>query len=159
MKELLEILERNHCQSPEQLAVMLDIPLTEVTALIQRLEAEKIIVKYQTIVDWEKAGIEKVTAKIEDKLTPQREVGFDSIDERIYRYPEVRNVYLMSGSYDLSVAVEGTTLKEVADFVARKLATIEGVVSTTTHFMLKKYKEAGVILDDKESPERLAVSP
>ena len=159
MKELLEILERNHCQSPEQLAVMLDIPLTEVTALIQRLEAEKIIVKYQTIVDWEKAGIEKVTAMIEVKLTPQREVGFDSIAERIYRYPEVRNVYLMSGSYDLSVAVEGTTLKEVADFVARKLATIEGVVSTTTHFMLKKYKEAGVILDDKESPERLAVSP
>lgn len=159
MKELLEILERNHCQSVEQLAVMLDIPLTEVTALIQRLEAEKIIVKYQTIVDWEKAGIDKVTAMIEVKLTPQREVGFDSIAERIYRYPEVRNVYLMSGSYDLSVTVEGATLKEVADFVARKLATIEGVVSTTTHFMLKKYKEAGVILDDKESPERLAVSP
>ncbi len=159
MKELLELLERNHCQTVEQLAVMLDIPMAEVTALIQRLEAEKVIVKYQTIVDWEKAGIDKVTAMIEVRLTPQREVGFDLIAERIYRYPEVRSVYLMSGSYDLSVAVEGATLKEVADFVATKLATIEGVVATTTHFMLKKYKEAGVILDDKEDPERLAVSP
>lgn len=159
MKELLELLEKDYRQTPEQMAIMLNRPAEEISALIQKFEDEQIIVKYQTIIDWEKAGVDQVTAVIEVKITPQREVGFDAIAERIYRYPEVRSVYLMSGSYDLSVAVEGTTLREVADFVSTKLSTIEGVVSTTTNFMLKKYKYAGVIINDQEDEHRLVVSP
>ncbi len=159
MKELLDLLEKDYRQSPEQMATMLNRPAEEIIALIQKFQDEKIIVKYQTIIDWEKAGLDRVTAVIEVKITPQREVGFDAIAERIYRYPEVRSVYLMSGSYDLSVAVEGTNLREVADFVSTKLSTIDGVVSTTTNFMLKKYKYAGVILEDQEEEHRLVVSP
>lgn len=159
MKELLDLLEKDYTQSPEQLAIMLNIPAEEVTRLIAKFKQEQIIVKYQTIVDWEKAGIDQVTAMIEVKITPQREVGFDAIAERIYRYPEVRSVYLMSGSYDLSVSVEGATLREVADFVSSKLSTIDGVVSTNTNFMLKKYKYAGVIINDVEEQHRLVVSP
>jgi len=159
MKELLDLLEKDYTQSPEQLAVMLNISAEEVTRLIAKFEQEQIIVKYQTIVDWEKAGIDQVTAVIEVKITPQREVGFDAIAERIYRYPEVRSVYLMSGSYDLSVSVEGANLREVADFVSAKLSTIEGVVSTNTNFMLKKYKYAGVIINDIEDQHRLVISP
>ena len=159
MKELLELLEKDYTQSPEQLAVMLNIPVQEVTRLIEQFKREQVIVKYQTIIDWEKVGIDQVTAIIEVKITPQREVGFDAIAERIYRYPEVRSVYLMSGSYDLSVSVEGATLREVADFVSAKLSTIDGVVSTTTNFMLKKYKYAGVIINDIEEQHRLVISP
>lgn len=159
MKELLECLERDHTQSPEQLAIMLHRPVEEMASLIKKYQDEKIIVKYQTIIDWEKAGVDNVTAVIEVKITPQREVGFDSIAERIYRYPEVRSLYLMSGGYDLSVTIEGASLKEVANFVSTKLATIDGVISTTTHFMLKKYKFAGVIINDEEEEHRLVVSP
>ena len=159
MKELLEILEKDFTQTPEELSIMLNMPVGEITTLIARFKSEQIIVKYQTIIDWEKAGLDKVTAVIEVKVTPQREVGFDAIAERIYRYPEVRSVYLMSGSYDLSVAVEGTNLREVADFVSTHLSTIEGVVSTTTNFMLKKYKYAGVIINDQEEEHRLVVAP
>lgn len=159
MKELLDLLEKDYTQSPEQLSVMLNMPAEEIATLIAKFQQEQIIVKYQTIIDWEKAGIDNVTAVIEVKITPQREVGFDAIAERIYRYPEVRSVYLMSGTYDLSVSVEGTNLREVADFVATKLSTIDGVVSTTTNFMLKKYKYAGVIINDKEDEHRLVVSP
>lgn len=159
MKELLELLEKDYTQSAEQLAVMLNIPATEVTRLIAKFKEEQIIVKNQTIIDWEKAGVDQVTAMIEVKITPQREVGFDAIAERIYRYPEVRSVYLMSGSYDLSVSVEGATLREVADFVSAKLSTIDGVVSTNTNFMLKRYKYAGVIINDVEDQHRLVVSP
>lgn len=159
MKELLECLERDYTQSPEQLAIMLNMPAEEIVALIKKYQDEKIIVKHQTIIDWEKAGVEKVTAVIEVRITPQREVGFDAIAERIYRYSEVRSLYLMSGGYDLSVTIEGASLKEVADFVSTKLSTIDGVVSTTTHFMLKKYKYAGVIINDQEEEHRLVVSP
>ncbi|MDR3566146.1 MAG: Lrp/AsnC family transcriptional regulator [Negativicutes bacterium] len=159
MLELLELIEKDHTLTVEQLATMLNRPQTEVAALIQRLEAEKIIVKYQTIINWEKAGVERVTAVIDVKITPQREVGFDSIAERIHRFPEVRSLYLMSGAYDLLVMVEGNTLKEVSQFVSNKLSTIEGVISTTTHFMLKMYKEAGVIIEDEEEDRRLVVYP
>lgn len=159
MKELLDLLEKDYTQSPDELAIMLNMPAEEITALITKFEQEQIIVKYQTIIDWEKAGLDKVTAVIEVKITPQREVGFDAIAERIYRYPEVRSVYLMSGTYDLSVSVEGINLREIADFVANKLSTIDGVVSTTTNFMLKKYKYAGVIINDLEEQHRLVVSP
>ncbi|MDF2635288.1 MAG: transcriptional regulator, AsnC family [Pelosinus sp.] len=159
MRELLECLEKDHTLSPEQLAVMLNRPAEEIAALIKKFQDEKIIVKYQTIIDWEKAGIDNVTAVIEVKITPQREVGFDAIAERICRYSEVRGLYLMSGGYDLSVTIEGSSLREVADFVSTKLSTIDGVVSTTTNFMLKKYKYAGVIIDDQEEEHRLVVSP
>jgi DNA-binding Lrp family transcriptional regulator len=159
MRELLELLEKDHTLTVPQLAVMLGKSEAEVAALIKQVEAEKIIVKYQTIVNWEKTGIERVAAVIDVKITPQREVGFDAIAERIYRFPAVRSVYLMSGAYDLQVILEGDSLKEVAQFVTSKLSTIDGVVSTTTHFLLKKYKEAGVILEDEEEDRRLVVSP
>jgi len=159
MQELLELLEKDHTLTVEQLATMLDKSQAEVAALVNRLEAEKIIVKYQTIVNWEKAGVDRVTAVIDVKITPQREVGFDSIAERIYRFPEVRSLYLMSGAYDLLVMVEGKNLKEVSQFVSTRLSTIEGVLSTTTHFMLKMYKESGVIVEDEEEDRRLVVSP
>lgn len=159
MKELLELLENDHTLTHEQLAIMLQQPVEEISATIRRLEEQKIIVKYQTIINWEKTGLDDVSAVIDVKITPQREVGFDSIAERIYRFPEVRNLYLMSGAFDLMVVVEGKTLKEVAKFVATKLSTIEGVISTTTHFMLKKYKEAGVIIEDQEEDRRLVITP
>lgn len=159
MKELLELLEQNNTLTTKQLATILSKSEEEVAAIIAKLEEEKVIVKYQTIINWEKAGVDIVTAIIEVRITPQREVGFDAIAERIYRFPEVRSLYLMSGAYDLQVIVEGNTLKEVADFVSTKLATIDGVVSTTSHFMLKKYKEDGVIIEDQEEDHRLAVSP
>ena len=117
------------------------------------------IVKYHTIINWEKAGVDVVSAIITVRITPQREVGFDAIAERIYRFPEVRNLYLMSGSFDLLVMVEGQTMKEVAHFVSTKLATIDGVISTTSHFVLKKYKEEGVIIEDREKDRRLVVTP
>ena len=159
MKELLDILEKDFTQTPEELSIMLNMPVEEITALFAKFKSEQIIVKYQTIINWEKAGIDNVTAVIEVRVTPQREVGFDAIAERIYRYPQVRSVYLMSGSYDLSVAVEGTNFREVADFVSTHLSTIDGVVSTTTNFMLKKYKYAGVIINDQEEENRLVVAP
>lgn len=159
MRELLELLEKDHTLTVPQLATMLDRPQEEIVALVKQFEADKVIVKYQTIVNWEKAGVDRVTAIIEVKITPQREVGFDAIAERIYRFPEVRSLYLMSGAYDLLVIIEGKTLKEVAQFVSTKLSTIEGVIGTTTHFMLKQYKEAGVILEDEEEDRRLVVSP
>ena len=159
MRELLELLEKDHTLTVAQLAVMLDKPQEEIAALIKQYEADKTIVKYQTVVNWEKAGADRVTAIIEVRITPQREVGFDAIAERIYRFPEVRSLYLMSGAYDLLVIVEGKTLKEAAQFVSTKLSTIEGVIGTTTHFMLKQYKESGVILEDEEEDRRLVVSP
>lgn len=159
MKELLELLEKDCTQPVEQLAAILRLSKEEVASQIKSLEEEKIIVKYQPIINWEKAGQDKVTAIIDVRITPQREVGFDAIAERIYRFPEVINLYLMSGGYDLSVMVEGQTLKEVSLFVATKLSTIDGVISTTTHFMLKPYKYAGVIINDREEDHRLVVSP
>lgn len=159
MQELLELLEKNYNLTHQQLAAILNTTPEEVAAKIAKLEADKVIVKYHTIINWEKVGLDNVTAIIDVKITPQREVGFDSIAERIYRFPEVRSLYLMSGGYDLMVMIEGKDLKEVSQFVAMKLSTIEGVLATTTHFMLKKYKEDGVIMDDQEEDRRLVVSP
>lgn len=158
-QNLLRLMDQDCLQSHEQLGSQLGISATEVASLIKELETERILVKTQPIINWEKAGIDKVVALIEVKITPQREVGFDAIAGRIYRFPEVRHLSLMSGSYDLAVTVEGLTLKEVAQFVSDKLATIEGVVSTTTHFVLKKYKEEGVIIEDEEADRRLLVTP
>ncbi|TCL70061.1 DNA-binding Lrp family transcriptional regulator [Hydrogenispora ethanolica] len=159
MKELLELLEENDRLTPAELGVMLGLDEAEVKAKIAALEAEKVILNYRAMVNWEKAGVEQVSAVIEVRVTPQRDVGFDEIAERIYRFPEVKSVFLMSGAYDLLVEIEGTTMKEVALFVAQKLATIENVLSTATHFVLKKYKLEGVILEDHEDVKRLVVSP
>lgn len=159
MKQLLELLENDCTQSAHQLAAILQRSPEEVTAEIKRLEADKTIVKYQPIINWEQAGVDKVTAVINVRITPQREVGFDAIAERIYRFPEVVSLYLMSGGYDLSVTIEGQSLKEVSLFVSNKLSTIDGILSTTTHFMLKRYKYAGVIIEDREEDRRLVVSP
>ncbi|SMC50141.1 Lrp/AsnC family transcriptional regulator [Sporomusa malonica] len=159
MKELLELLEKDCTQPIEYLAAMLKTSKEEVASQIKRLEDEKVIVKYQPIINWEEAGEDRVTAMIDVRITPQREVGFDAIAERICRFPEVVSLYLMSGAYDLSVMVEGQTLKEVSQFVSTKLSTIDGVISTTTHFMLKRYKYAGVIINDREEDHRLVVSP
>ena len=126
---------------------------------IKRLEQDKIILSYNTLINWQKFGDDTVTAIIEVNLTPEREVGFDAIAERIYRFEEVRTVYLMSGSFDLLVIIEGKSLQDVANFVATRLSTIEGVTQTSSQFMLKAYKKDGTIIDDKEKDRRLVVSP
>jgi len=158
-RQILELLEADSRLRPEQTATMLGLEEADVAARIGELEENKIIVKYHTLINWEKAGDETVSALIEVKVTPQRGAGFDTVAERIYRFPEVKSLYLMSGAYDIAVMIEGQTLKEVALFVATKLATIEDVQSTATHFVLKKYKMQGVIMEDKEEDRRLVISP
>lgn len=159
MKEILELLENDPRLSPSQIAVMLDMEEGEVARIIKEMEDKKIILGYFTLVNWDKVGEEKVSAIIEVKITPQREVGFDAVAERIYRFPEVRSVRLMSGAYDLVVMIEGHTLKDVAHFVSHKLASIEHVLSTATHFVLKTYKHHGTIVEDGEEDRRLVIAP
>ncbi|OAT79830.1 Lrp/AsnC family transcriptional regulator [Desulfotomaculum copahuensis] len=159
MREILELLEENARLTAEEIAVMLNMNVDDVRDIIRELEKNKTILKYMTLVNWEKAGVEKVSALIEVRLTPQRDVGFDGVAERIYRFPEVRSVRLMSGAYDLAVFVEGKNMREVSHFVATKLSTIEGVITTATHFVLKSYKEDGVIIEDGESDHRLTITP
>ncbi len=138
---------------------MLQTPEEEIKNQIALLEQEKIILSYNTLINWERYGEEFVTAVIEINLTPQREVGFDALAERICRFDEVRAVYLMSGNFDLLVEVQGKSLKEISTFVATRLSTIEGVTQTRSHFMLKAYKKDGIILEDKEQDRRLVVTP
>ena len=152
--EILKMLENNARLTPEQLAVMLNCDKENVVKIIDEYEKNGTILGYNTIVDWEKTDHESVTAMIEVKLTPQRDRGFDRVAEKIYNYPEVKSVYLMSGAYDLSVVIEGKTMKEVALFVSQKLATIDAVISTATHFVLHKYKDKGVLYDTNEIDER-----
>ena len=159
MRELLELLEKNSKITTAELATILGQSEYQVEQDIQRLEKDKIILSYPTIINWEKFGDETVTAIITINLTPQREVGFDAIAERIYRFDEVKTVYLMSGSFDLLVIIEGKSLKEIANFVATRLSTIDGVTQTRSHFMLKPYKKDGVLIEDKEQDRRLVVSP
>ena len=154
MDNLLKILEDDATLTPEQLSVMLNKEVGEIRDIIKKHEADGVIVGYKTLVDWDKTDREYVTAMIEVKITPQRDRGFDRIAEKIYHYPEVQSVYLMSGGFDLCVLIEGRTMKEVAYFVAQKLAPIEYVVSTATHFVLRKYKDKGVIYGAPEIDER-----
>jgi DNA-binding Lrp family transcriptional regulator len=123
------------------------------------MEAEGIICGYHTLIDWDKVTTDRVNALIEVKVTPQRDLGFDAIAERIYKYPEVNATYLMAGGFDLLVSLEGKTLREVSSFVTQKLATLEYVISTTTHFVLKKYKDHGTILNGETSDERMIMTP
>ncbi|WCK54310.1 Lrp/AsnC family transcriptional regulator [Aneurinibacillus sp. Ricciae_BoGa-3] len=160
IKELLHLLEENSRRTTETMATMLDVPVKEVEETINRLEKEKVIIKYPAIVNWEKVQEnDLVTAMIDVKVTPKRDVGFDDVAERIYRFPEVQSVYLMSGAYDLSVVIEGKTMRQVARFVSEKLSALDSVISTTTHFILKKYKHDGVILEQPEDDKRMVVSP
>ena len=145
--EILKLLESDAKLTAEQIAVMLDLPLADVKAQINEFEANGTILGYKAVVDWEKTERESVTAMIDVKLTPQRDKGYDRVAEKIYNYPEVKSVHLMSGAYDLSVLIEGKTMKEVAFFVSQKLAPIEEVISTATHFVLHRYKDAGVLYD------------
>lgn len=154
MEEILEILEKNSRLSCEEIAIMLGKSTEEVENEINRLENDGVIVGYNTLVNWEKTKREMVTALIEVKVTPQRGEGFDKVADRIYRFPEVKSCYLMSGGFDLTVIVEGKSMKEVALFVAEKLAPLESVLSTSTHFVLKKYKDDGVIFEKKAKDDR-----
>lgn len=154
MEDILKILENDARTTPEQIASMTGKPLDEVKETIKQAEADRNIIKYKTVVNWEKLEKEEVMALIEVRLSPQREVGFDAVAERIYRFPEVRSAYLVSGMYDLLVIVTGKTMQDVAGFVSRKLATLESVQGTVTHFLLKRYKEDGEILEGDERPKR-----
>lgn len=158
-KNILKLLEGNSKLSPKEIALILGLHPDEVAREIAEMEKEKVILRYTTLINWEKVGEEEVAALIDVKVTPQRDVGFDEVAARIYQYPEVKSVFLMSGSYDLSVLVQGKSLKEVASFVAQKLATIEHVQSTVTHFILKKYKQDGVIFEEEITERRQVVQP
>ena len=153
-KNLLKLLEDDARLSTEQLSVMLDAPKENIEKELNELEKNGTILGYKAMIDWEKTDREYVTAMIDVKLSPQRDRGFDKIAEKIFNYPEVQAVYLMSGAYDLSVLIEGKTMKEVAYFVSQKLAPIESIISTATHFVLKKYKDTGVVYGSADVDER-----
>jgi DNA-binding Lrp family transcriptional regulator len=159
MDPLLKLLRDDAARNPAQLASLLNLSEAEVLAKIRAYEAEQVVLGYRAVLDEEKLGIDLVRAVIEVKITPERGGGFDRLAERIAKYPEVKSCYLMSGAYDLLVMVEGTSLREVARFVSEKLATVQGVLSTATHFMLKPYKEQGVLMHSEKAEERLAVTP
>ncbi len=153
-EELLAIIEKNSRMDSKELAVLLGVEEIDVVNEMAAMEAEGIICGYHTLVNWEKTSIDTVNALIEVRVTPQRGEGFDKIAERIYNYPEVRSVYLMSGGYDLLVILEGKTLREVSSFVSDKLSTLDTVLSTATHFILRKYKDHGTIFGQKKEDER-----
>lgn len=153
-EELLAIIEKNARYDLKELAVMLGVSEIDVVNELAALEAEGVICGYHTLINWENTDIDMVTALIEVRVTPQRGQGFDVIAERIYKYPEVRSVYLISGGYDLMIILEGKTLREVSNFVSDKLSTLDTVLSTATHFILKKYKDYGTVLDQKKQDER-----
>ncbi|MDH7569526.1 MAG: Lrp/AsnC family transcriptional regulator [Armatimonadota bacterium] len=159
MKDILKILERDARATPEQIAAMTGRDPSTVARLIEEAQRTGIIRRFKTVVDWDRAGEERVFAFIDVRVTPERGSGFDDVARRIYRFPEVHSVYLVSGQQDLRVVVEGANMKEVAHFVAEKLSTLEQVTATETHFLLKKYKEDGEIFEDQEPDRRLAVVP
>jgi DNA-binding Lrp family transcriptional regulator len=159
MDELLKILQTNALESPETIGQMLGLAPAEITRRIADYEKRGVIRGYQAILNEDQLDPDKVTAVIEVKVTPQREGGFDTIAHRISRFPEVSSAYLMSGAYDLLLFVEGRTLREVAAFVSERLSPLEGVLSTSTHFMLKTYKRFGVLMQQESTDERLSVTP
>jgi len=157
--DILELLEEDARRTHGLLATMLNVSEEEVREAVAELEQDHVIVKYATVVNESKVNDEKVTALIEVQITPERGRGFEGIAERIYLYPQVKALFLMSGAYDLLVEVEGLSLKEVASFVSDKLSPIESVLSTKTHFILKKYKQNGIIFEEHEEDRRLLISP
>lgn len=158
-EQILRAIDKNSKLSARDLAIMLGAAEEEVAAAICELEADSIICGYPTLINWDKTEDERVTALIEIKVTPQRGQGFDKIAERIYRFDEVSSVYLMSGGFDLTVIIDGKSMREVANFVSSKLAPLEAVLSTATHFVLKKYKEHGLPLVNEVEDERMLITP
>ena len=158
-EKLLAIIEKNSRIDMKELAVLMGVEEIDIVNELAEMENEGIICGYHTLIDWEKTSIEKVTALIEVRVTPQRGQGFDNIAERIYKYPEVNSVYLISGGFDLLVTLEGKSLKEISGFVSDKLSTLDTVLSTATHFILKKYKDHGTILEKKYEDTREKVTP
>jgi len=155
--DLLLLLEKNARLSCEELAAMLDMDKAAVAAQIKQYEAEGIIRGYAAIIDWERTDREYVSARIELKVTPKKDRGFEELAEQISRYSEVQSLYLMSGGYDLALTIVGKTFKDIASFVAYRLAPMESVQSTATHFILRKYKDKGVVVDDVHRDERRVV--
>ncbi len=157
LKDILRVLQNDARATPQQISAMTGVPVEEVAKSVAEAEKDRTILKYKTLINWEKAQDERVWALIEVKVTPQKDVGFDAIAERIYRFPQTQSVYLISGSYDLFVLIVGKSNREIADFVSQKLSHIEGVHETFTQFVLKRYKEDGEIIDGKEDVKRQAV--
>lgn len=158
-EKILNYIEKNSRVELKELAILLGMNEIDVANEMSAMETEGIICGYHTLIDWDKVTSEKVNALIEVRVTPQRGKGFDDIAERIYKYPEVEATYLISGGYDLLVSIEGKSLREVSTFVSEKLSTLESVISTATHFILKKYKDHGTIMHEKKSDERMIMTP
>ena len=157
-EKILTFIEKNSKIDIKELAIVLGVDEIAVMNELEAMEQEHIICGYPTLIDWDKAGIEKVTALIEVRVTPQRDMGFDKVAERIYRYPEVNSVYLISGGFDFMVTIEGRTLREVSQFVSDKLSTIDTVLSTKTNFILKKYKDHGTVMAAPTKDERIMMA-
>ncbi len=157
--KILQLLKEDSRQSNALIATLLGTTEEKIAQAIHEMEHDKIIVKHSTVINWSKVNDENVTALIEVQITPERGRGFDAIAERIYLYPEVKSVYLMSGSYDLLVEIEGRSLKEISAFISSKLSPIDRVLSTKTHFILKKYKQDGIVFEDHEDDHRMLISP
>lgn len=158
-EKILQVIEKNSRIDMKELAIILGCEEIDIVNEIVKMEEEGVICGYHTLIDWEKTSIDKVSALIEVRVTPQRGQGFDNIAERIYKYPEVNAVYLISGGYDLLISLEGKSLKEISAFVSDKLSTLESVLSTATHFVLKKYKDHGTILAKKYEDTREKIMP
>jgi len=158
-EKILTFIEKNSRIDLKELAIILGVDENMVLNELQAMEEEHVICGYHTLIDWDKVGVDKVMAMIEVRVTPQRGLGFDKVAERIYNYPEVDSVYLISGGFDFMVTIEGKTLKDVAQFVSEKLSTLDAVLSTKTNFILKKYKDHGTILAERPKDERIQMIP
>ena len=156
-QEILKLLENDARLSTKQLSEMAGIPTAEVSKLVKKAEKDRVILKYKTVVNWDKVGDDSVWAMIEVRVSPQSDVGFDAIAEQIYRFPETRTVYLVSGTYDLMLVVTGKTLKQVGEFISENVATIDGIQGTVTHFVLKRYKEDDEIIEGNPEVKRQPV--
>lgn len=160
VRRLLAAMAADARRDPARLATLTGLAEAQVTALIAQLERQRVIRGYKTVIDWDRLGDHRVAAFIDVSVSPQREVGFDQVAARIYRHPEVRSVHLVSGGHDLRIIVEAQTMREIAQFVSEKLAPIEHVTATNTHFLLKAYKEDGdILIDDVPADDRLPVTP
>lgn len=157
LKDILKIMENDARTTTRQIATMTGTSAAEVKKIIRQAEKDRVILKYKTVINWDRVEDEQVWALIEVRVAPQKDVGFDSIAERIYHFPQVRTVYLISGTYDLFVLVAGKTNREIADFVSQNLSHIEGVYETVTQFVLKRYKEDGEVLEGEEAVKRQSV--
>lgn len=157
-KKILAYLEDNSRIDLGELAALVEAEETEVLNCLEDLENRRVICGYTTLINWDKVGVEKVTALIEVRVTPQRSMGFDAVAEHIYHYPEVKSVYLISGGFDFMVTIEGESLREISEFVSEKLSTLDSVLSTKTNFILKKYKDHGTVMAETKTDERIMVT-